>query len=126
MTSGPFTPREYPMRLNMILAASIPAIALALAISSRSLAQDILPEGPGKAALQDSCTQCHDLGTAIGQRRTPDEWADILDRMAGFGLTLSDAKRTEIQDYLNANFGSAPAVPAQVPSSGGSQAGKKR
>jgi mono/diheme cytochrome c family protein len=106
------------MRINPPLAAAIPALALALALSSQSLAQDSLPEGPGKAAVQESCTQCHDIGTAIGQKRTPDEWADILDRMGGFGLTLSDAKRTEIQDYLNANLGSAPASPAQPPSGG--------
>jgi len=35
-----------------------------------------------------------------------------MDRMSGFGLTLSDAKRTEILDYLNANLASTPAQPA--------------
>lgn len=112
------------MRLTLSLAAAVPAFALAMALSSQSVAQDTLPEGPGKVAIQEACTQCHDLGTAIGQKRTPDEWADILDRMGGFGLTLSDAKRTEIQDYLNANLGSAPAA-AQPALAGGAPTSKK-
>lgn len=90
------------------------ALALPLFLSTPSSAQDNLPEGPGKAALQDSCTQCHDLGTAIGQKRAPEDWADVLDRMSGLGLTITEDRRTEILSYLNANFGSAPA-PAAVP-----------
>ena len=94
------------MRLTLLL-----TLALAMAVSSQSRAQDTLPEGPGKAGLQESCTQCHDLGTAIAQKRTHDEWVEILDRMVGYGLTLSDPKRAEIQDYLTANLSSKPAQP---------------
>ena len=96
-------------------AAAVPAFALALVLSSTSVAQDALPEGPAKVAIQESCTQCHDLGTAVGQKRTPDEWVDIVDRMVGFGLTLTDGKRIEILDYLNAHVGTAPAQPAAGP-----------
>jgi len=59
------------MRFTLPLVASLPAFALGLALSSQSLAQDTLPEGPGKVAIQEACTQCHDLGTAVGQKRTP-------------------------------------------------------
>jgi len=71
---------------------AVPALVFALASPGQSLAQDVLPEGPGKAAVLESCAQCHDLGTAISKKLTPDEWVDVMDRMGGFGLSLSDEK----------------------------------
>ncbi|OYU69263.1 MAG: hypothetical protein CFE28_04140 [Alphaproteobacteria bacterium PA2] len=107
----------------MRFSISFAALAMAAALSSQALAQDDLPEGPGKVAIQEDCAQCHDLGTAIGQKRSPDEWVEVVDRMTGFGLTLTDARRTEILQYLNANRSTAPAV-AAPPATGGAHASK--
>ena len=104
------------MRLPRSVIAAIPALLLVLPF--QAVAQDTLPEGPGKAAVQESCAQCHDLGTATSQKRSPAEWSDVMDRMAGFGLMLSDAKRTEILGYLNASL-SLAAVPPGQPSPAG-------
>lgn len=107
----------------MRFSISFAALAIATAMFSQALAQDDLPEGPGKVATQEDCAQCHDLGVAIGQKRSPDEWVDVLDRMAGFGLTLTDARRTEILQYLNTHRSSAPSV-AAPPATGGAHAAR--
>ena len=98
------------------------ATAAALALAAAALtggpagAQAELPDGPGKAAISEACTQCHDLGTVTAQHRSAEEWTDVIDRMEGFGATLSDTKKAEIITYLNANLGKGdPAAPAAQP-----------
>lgn len=98
--------------------ASAAVIALAAAALSVSPAgaQEGLPDGPGKVALTEACTQCHDLGTVTAQHRSIEEWTDVIERMEGFGASLSDAKKAEITAYLNANLGKGdPTVPAAQP-----------
>ena len=112
-----------------LAAATLSALAIAATAVGPAAAQDALPEGPSKAALVEACTQCHDLGTVTAQRRGADEWVDVVDRMVGFGASLSDARKTEILAYLNANLGkgdpaaetatpAAPPPPAAAPSPG--------
>jgi cytochrome c2 len=116
------------MRLRApFAAATLRALAVTAALAGPAVAQDALPEGPGKAAVTEACTQCHDISTVTAQRRGPDDWADVLDRMVGFGASLSETKKAEIQAYLNANLGkgdtapetakpAAPPAPAAAPS----------
>jgi len=98
--------------------APIAALALAAAslVVSPAGAQEVLPDGPGKVALTKACTQCHDLGLVAAQRRSAEEWADIIDRMEGFGAPLSEAKKADILAYLNANLGKGDAAAAPAPS----------
>jgi hypothetical protein len=88
------------------------ACAVALLAAPAAFAQDALPDGPGKATLMGTCTACHDAGLISAQHRSPDEWNDILTRMAGFGAVFDDAKKAEILGYLNANLGKGDAAPA--------------
>jgi hypothetical protein len=98
----------------MSLRVRLPLLACAAALlaAPAATAQDALPDGPGKATLMDTCTQCHDAGLISAQHRSPDEWNDILARMTGFGAVLDDAKKAEILAYLNANLGKGDAAPA--------------
>lgn len=93
-------------------------VAAALAIALPAAAQDALPEGPGKAAVQETCTQCHDLGPILAQRRSAEDWADVVERMKGFGASLTDSQKAGILAYLTASLGKgdAPsATPAPAP-----------
>ena len=65
-----------------------------------------IPPGPNRDLVQNSCTQCHDSGNFIGMRHSRDEWAEVLDQMAGNGMTVDDEQRAKILDYLAASLGS--------------------
>jgi mono/diheme cytochrome c family protein len=95
------------------------ALAGALAVTAIGTgpvsAQDApLPDGPGKAELSQTCTQCHGLEMVIQRTRTPDEWAAVVARMKGMGATMDDTQQAAILAYLNTNLGK-PGAPAAVP-----------
>lgn len=101
------------------IAAAVIALAAAALSAGPAGAQAELPDGPAKATLTEACTQCHDLGTVTAQHRSAEEWTDVIDRMEGFGASLSDAKKADILAYLSANLGkgdaAAPATPPPAP-----------
>lgn len=63
-----------------------------------------LPDGPGKSALEEVCTKCHDLNQATARRRTAVEWEMVLDKMITQGAEATDTQFGEILDYLILNF----------------------
>jgi hypothetical protein len=95
----------------MSFRAFLAASAVALLAAPAAIAQDALPDGPGKAELTSTCTQCHDLGQVSAQHRSADEWNEIVGRMQGFGAVLDDTKKAAILAYLNANLGKDAAAP---------------
>ncbi len=64
-----------------------------------------LPDGPGKAAVQKVCTDCHGLATVIGVRRTRDDWDKTIDEMTSRGATGTDEEFDTILAYLSKYFG---------------------
>jgi competence ComEA-like helix-hairpin-helix protein len=69
-------------------------------------ADSLLPDGPGKAILKKSCSQCHTASVIITKPgHTDDDWADILNKMIGRGAVLSDEDGDTLMDYLSTNFG---------------------
>jgi glucose dehydrogenase len=84
---------------------TITAVAfLSLALLSPS--QD-LPNAPGKQQVQTVCAGCHELGTAIGLRRTRAQWKDVIDSMISRGASASDQDWAAVLNYLATNFGTA-------------------
>ena len=59
-----------------------------------------LPEADGKAVLQRSCTQCHDLQTAIGKTASREEWNEIIARMIGAGAMVTASEHQTLVQYL--------------------------
>ena len=59
-----------------------------------------LPESEGRTLLQRSCTQCHDLQTAIGKTASRQEWNDIIARMVGAGAILTQSEQQTLIQYL--------------------------
>lgn len=64
-----------------------------------------LPDGAGKENLQRVCSNCHDLETVTGTRRTKLGWQRMIEDMAGRGADGSPEDMTAIAAYLTANFG---------------------
>ena len=74
-----------------------------------------LPEGEGKAIVQNACVNCHGLDLVTGKTATKDEWSSTVDRMKTYGSNLDDKQTTTVIDYLAKAFppkGAAPAAPA--------------
>jgi mono/diheme cytochrome c family protein len=63
-------------------------------------AQQQLPASEGRAILQRSCTQCHDLQTAIGKSASQQEWTDIIVRMVGAGASITPTEQQTLVQYL--------------------------
>ena len=68
-------------------------------------ANDGLPDSVGKNEVMAACTQCHGIDVVIAQKRTPDEWSEVLGRMVGNGAVLTDDQYQKVMKYLSANFG---------------------
>lgn len=79
-------------------------LALFLALAPLALADD-LPEAPEKKLVTTVCSGCHDLGTAIGVKRTPAGWKEIVNEMADRGARGTDEELSTITAYLAKYFG---------------------
>jgi hypothetical protein len=64
-----------------------------------------LPPGPGREDVMSMCSACHDVTTAVSQRRTPEGWTAIIEEMRGRGARGDDAMTARVQQYLSQHFG---------------------
>lgn len=86
----------------------LPFIPVLIACSLAALAQDApdpLPEGKGKAEVKKICSDCHEIGTVTGSRRTRIGWERSVEDMAARGAQGSDDDMAVIVDYLTKFFG---------------------
>ena len=72
---------------------------------SRSTTPDQLPIGEGRDAFLAMCSDCHDLDTAIGRRRQPKDWHDLVELMRQRGANGEDADAAAVVKYLTRHFG---------------------
>jgi hypothetical protein len=101
------------LRVPHVVVAVASVLAIAALPVRGALAQDQgLVEAPGKAELVGSCTTCHGTEQITAQHRAPEEWAEVVTRMEGFGATVSEAQKTQILAYLDTNYGKGAAAPA--------------
>ena len=98
-------------RIAMIAAALLGGLSLASAAG----AQD-LPPGAGHEMVQTACTTCHGADVIVSQRRSADEWKDVVSRMVGNGAPLADDQFAVVVKYLSDTLGPEGAAPvAQGP-----------
>jgi cytochrome c5 len=64
-----------------------------------------MPDGPGKEVILNTCTQCHDLYRIKENRRSPEEWEELLVSMLNEGAQLNDEEFARVHNYLSRNFG---------------------
>ena len=79
-------------------------------IATEVAAGDVdLPDAPGKQQVIESCTQCHGVDV-IAQRRSPDEWLQVVSLMVGNGASLTDDQYKTVVSYLSTNLALSPAA----------------
>ena len=62
------------------------------------------PAGEGLDLIQRSCISCHDIYMITTKRKTPQQWADVMDLMAARGAEVSPEEMQVIEEYLSQNF----------------------
>ena len=80
--------------LVALLGLSLPAVAQESPAS--------LPDGEGRALVEDVCTRCHGVNQITGSAGydTPQGWQDVFATM----IKLPDAQATRVAEYLAAHF----------------------
>ena len=66
---------------------------------------DGLPDGPGKALVEDLCGYCHAVEEAVATRRYESDWKDVIQLMVDRGATGSEDDFRSILTYLTKNYG---------------------
>ena len=101
-------------------------ISLFFACGGASAQSTELPEGPGKAVVQQSCTTCHGSELITAQRRSADSWEEVVNRMLANGATLSDDEHKAVVAYLATHVGTVPAEGASASAAGKASAAQPR
>lgn len=57
-------------------------------------------ESDGRAILQRSCQQCHDLTTA-STKKASEDWSQVIAKMIAYGAKLGPADQQKLTEYLN-------------------------
>ena len=76
---------------------------------ARVLAQDPLPDAPGKEQVVAVCSKCHEPQRVAALRLTREGWEEVVAKMQTLGAKASEEDFQKITDYLSENFkGEAP------------------
>jgi cytochrome c5 len=57
-----------------------------------------------KGTFEQSCNGCHESSLASGMRLSRAGWREIIERMTGFGLAVSEEEANQIQEYLAVTY----------------------
>ncbi len=89
--------------------------AFALLLSPSSGAPDPLewPSGDGQKLVKANCLICHSGEIVMGQRLSAENWAKVVEKMAGWGSPIPEKDRAALVEYLSKNFN--PETPEPKP-----------
>jgi mono/diheme cytochrome c family protein len=72
----------------------------------------MLPHGPGKEKVLETCFECHDAKDIVQKQLDERGWERVLEKMEDFGAYIYDDDREDIIRYLAKAF---PAPPKPAP-----------
>jgi mono/diheme cytochrome c family protein len=101
--------------VSTVVAGTIGVSAVAAGVPQQAVAP---PPGPGLALINERCGFCHTPAQATGVRKTPSEWAHVVQSMIDRGAELSPEEQKVVVDYLSTNMAvanSAAPGPAASP-----------
>ena len=85
--------------------AAVTLVSAPLAAQGRAKAPvRPLPDGPGKALVENQCTTCHAVTMVTGMGHTPEEWKLTVERMVAAGADIPANQMTMLSDYLAKSF----------------------
>jgi len=67
-------------------------------------------DAEGKALVSGVCSSCHGPDLITSKKADKAGWQDVVDRMKGYGASLTDAQTATLVDYLTRTYGNAPAA----------------
>lgn len=73
------------------------------------------PAGAGLELIQRSCISCHDIYMITTKRKTPQQWAEVMDLMAARGAEVTPEEMQVIEAYLAQNFAADATGSAATP-----------
>ena len=80
------------------------AFIAVIIVSQSAVAQDTLPDAPGKNELLQVCSPCHEAAKATSVKLTREGWIETIDRMKAFGAGGSEDEFAAVLDYLATHF----------------------
>jgi competence protein ComEA len=83
-------------------------IVLTAVFVAPMLAQDELPDLPGKATTVKICTACHGPEMWATEHKSSADWDQIITLMTEKGLAISDDDYTTVLGYLSKAFAPLP------------------
>jgi hypothetical protein len=98
--------------------AALLAIVAAIAASAPDptpLSTPVLPEGRYRALVLRTCAVCHPIDRVVSQRRTQDQWDQLIGLMVDRGAQATEDEQSQILEYLVQNFGRIDAAPSEHP-----------
>jgi len=58
----------------------------------------------GKALVSQKCSECHSADVVMGKKLTESQWSDLVLRMVGHGLKVTDSEKAAIITYLSETY----------------------
>jgi hypothetical protein len=85
--------------------AKPPAASPGMPPDPASISVQLLPAGAARNLVVRACGICHPIDLVVAQRRTQDEWDQLIARMVDHGAKASEDEQQLIFEYLVTNFG---------------------
>ena len=68
------------------------------------VAQDVLPDAPGKDITVKVCAGCHAAETVASVRHAPEGWRDVIAKMVAAGAEGTEQELETVFQYLSTHF----------------------
>jgi competence protein ComEA len=106
------------MNMRQALLGPVGGCAVAVAVSVAAgvpiLAQDPLPDAPGKEHVVNICSKCHEPQRVAALRLTREGWEEEIAKMVTLGAKATESELKQITDYLVENFKGEAAKPINM------------
>jgi len=84
-----------------------PTTAAGATVAPKAVPAPVLPDAPGKAVLERVCSMCHPISMVVEQKRSVDQWTQILNQMLDRGAQATDEEQQQIFAYLVRYYGTS-------------------
>jgi hypothetical protein len=64
-----------------------------------------LPQGNGRAAVENACYACHSADIVVQQRLTEKQWTATVEKMIRWGAAVPEPDKPLVIGYLSKQFG---------------------
>src|SRR5215469_12729687 len=89
-------------------------LAAAVVGGAPAAAQPQLPDGPGKAVIQQACLGCHDPVRIMNSGYNRQDWQNVIHMMQNVGAPVPQEQVAVLIDYLAKNFPEKPKPAASL------------